>query len=100
LGGCWDDETVQIDLSLVDSSIQELVFVVTIQKQIPENKILGKSETFIRIYDKATETEITKYELEEDFSTETAIEFGKLYRKDGDGDSKHYSGYKQACRSL
>ena len=27
--------------------------------------------------------EIAKYELDEDYSTETAIEFGKLYRKDG-----------------
>jgi len=50
---------------------------------------LGKSETLFRIYDKATETEITKYELEEDFSTETAIEFGKLYRKDGWWRFKH-----------
>ena len=83
--GTGDDETVQIDLSLVEPSIQELVFVVTIHEADTRKQNFGQvKNSFIRIYDKATETEITKYELEEDFSTETAIEFGKLYRKDGD----------------
>ena len=40
--------------------------------------------SFIRIYDTTTELEIAKYELEEDFSRETALEFGRLYRKDND----------------
>src|SRR4028119_440774 len=83
--GAGDDETVQIDLSLVEPSIQEIVFVVTIHEADTRKQNFGQvRNSFIRIYDKATETEITKYELEEDFSTETAIEFGKLYRKDGD----------------
>ena len=40
--------------------------------------------SFIRIYDITTEQEVAKYELEEDFSRETALEFGRLYRKDND----------------
>ena len=40
--------------------------------------------SYIRIYDGETQQEITKYELEEDFSRETAIEFGKLYKKSGE----------------
>jgi tellurium resistance protein TerD len=39
--------------------------------------------SFIRIYNALDNQEIAKYELDEDFSTETAIEFGRLYRRDG-----------------
>jgi len=38
---------------------------------------------FIRLYDRNSNHEIAKYDLEEDFSTETALEFGRLYKKDG-----------------
>ena len=40
--------------------------------------------SYIRIYDEENEEEVTKYELEEDFSRETAIEFGKLYKKNSE----------------
>lgn len=83
--GAGDDETVEIDLSKVDASIQEIVFVVTIHEADTRKQNFGQvRNSFIRIYDNATENQIAKYELEEDFSTETAIEFGKLYKKDGD----------------
>jgi tellurium resistance protein TerD len=39
--------------------------------------------SYIRIFNADTQEEICKYELGEDFSTETAIEFGRLYRRDG-----------------
>lgn len=83
--GAGDDETIKIDLSKVDASIQEIVFVVTIHEADSRKQNFGQvRNSFIRIYDLSTEKEITKYELEEDFSTETAIEFGKLYKKDGE----------------
>ncbi len=83
--GAGDDETIQIDLSKVDASVQEIVFVVTIHEADARKQNFGQvRNSFIRIYDLSTEKEITKYELEEDFSTETAIEFGKLYKKDGE----------------
>ena len=82
--GAGDDETVQINLSLVDSSVQEIVFVVTIHEADVRKHNFGQvKNSFIKIYDNATKSQIAKYELEEDFSTETAIEFGKLYKKDG-----------------
>lgn len=83
--GAGDDETIQIDLSKVDTSVQEIVFVVTIHEADTRKQNFGQvRNSFIRIYDLSTAKEITKYELEEDFSTETAIEFGKLYKKDGE----------------
>lgn len=83
--GTGDDETIQVDLSKVDASVQEIVFVVTIHEADARRQNFGQvRNSFIRIYDNATGTQVAKYELEEDFSTETAIEFGKLYKKDGD----------------
>ena len=82
--GSGDDETVKIELSKVNAEVQEIVFVVTIHEADVRKQNFGQvRNSFIRIYDNATEKEIAKYELEEDFSTETAIEFGKLYKKDG-----------------
>ncbi|HEY9821642.1 MAG TPA: TerD family protein [Candidatus Sericytochromatia bacterium] len=83
--GSGDDETIEIDLSKVDASVQEIVFVVTIHEAETRKQNFGQiRNSFIRIYDNATEKQVAKYELEEDFSTETAIEFGKLYKKDGE----------------
>ena len=83
--GSGDDELIQIDLAKVDQVIQEVLFVVTIHESDARRQNFGQvRNSFIRIYDTNTELEIAKYELEEDFSRETALEFGRLYRKDND----------------
>jgi len=79
-----DDETIQVDLSKVDSKIQEILFVVTIHEAISRKQNYGQvRNSYIRIVDDSNGQEIAKYELGEDFSIETAVEFGRLYRKDG-----------------
>jgi tellurium resistance protein TerD len=82
--GEGDDETLLIDLSKIDTTkIKELVFVVTIHESESRNQNFGQVEnSFIRLYDQDTNREIAKFELDEDFSIETALEFGKLYFKD------------------
>ncbi|MGD1716007.1 TerD family protein [Dapis sp. BLCC M172] len=83
--GSGDDEVIEIDLTKVDQTIQEIVFVVTIHEADARRQNFGQvRNSFIRIYDITTEQEVAKYELEEDFSRETALEFGRLYRKDND----------------
>ncbi|MEA5468064.1 TerD family protein [Spirulina sp. 06S082] len=82
--GEGDDETIEVNLDKIDSSIQELIFVVTIHDAQERRQNFGQvRNAFIRIADAKTEKEITRYELDEDFSTEAALEFGRLYRKDG-----------------
>jgi tellurium resistance protein TerD len=77
--GSGDDETIRIDLEKVESSIQEIVFIVTIFQAEARRQNFGQvRNSFIRIYDETTQTEITRYELEEDFARETAIEIGRL----------------------
>jgi len=78
-----DDETLKVDLSKVPSEIQEIIFTVTIHDFEARKLNFGQvRNSFIRIYNAETNEEIAKYELEEDFSVETAVEFGRLYRKD------------------
>lgn len=79
-----DDETIEVDLAKVSASIQEILFVVTIHEAAQKRQNFGQvRDSYIRIVDNTSNNEIAKYELGEDFSIETAIEFGRLYRKDG-----------------
>jgi tellurium resistance protein TerD len=77
-----DDETLTVDLTKVDAKIQEIVFTVTIHDYEVRKQNFGQvRNSFIRIYNAQTSEEIAKYELDEDFSVETAVEFGRLYKK-------------------
>ena len=82
--GDGDDESIKLDLSKVDSKVEEIVFVVTIHEAQMRKQNFGQvSNSFVRIVNDENKKEILKYELDEDYSVETAIEFGKLYKKDG-----------------
>lgn len=78
------DESIRIDLSKITPNAYEICFVVTIHKADERKQNFGQvHNSFIRIYNTDTNEEIMKYELEEDFSIETAVEFGRLYRRNG-----------------
>ncbi len=77
-----DDETITVDLSLVDPRVQEIIFTVTIHEADVRRQNFGQvHNSYIRIYDAITNEEIAKYDLDEDFSVETAVEFGRLYKR-------------------
>ncbi len=79
-----DDETIMVDLTIVDSRVQEILFVVTIHEADERKQNFGQvRSSYIRIVDMANNSEVAKYELDEDFSIETGVEFGRLYRRDG-----------------
>lgn len=80
-----DDEVVKVDLSKVDAQINEIIFVVTIHEAELRKQNFGQiRNSFIRILNADNQEVLAVYELEEDFSIENAVEFGRLYRK-GDG---------------
>lgn len=82
--GEGDDESIRIDISKITPNAYEICFVVTIHKADERKQNFGQvHNSFIRIYNTDTNEEIMKYELEEDFSIETAVEFGRLYRRNG-----------------
>lgn len=79
-----DDETINVDLTKVDPRIQEIVFTATIYKAEERRQNFGQvRNSYIRIYDAARGEEIARYDLDEDFSVETAVEFGRLYLNNG-----------------
>lgn len=82
--GDGDDETLLVNLGSVDPRVAEIIVVVTIHEAAERKQNFGQvRNAFIRIYDQANGQEICKYELDEDFSTESAVEFGRLYRRGG-----------------
>lgn len=77
-----DDETLDVDLSRIDPRIEQIIFTVTIHEFAERRQNFGQvRNSFIRIYDANDNTELCKYELDEDFSVETAVEFGRLYKR-------------------
>lgn len=80
-----DDESLLIDLNKVNPSIQEILFVVTINDAIQNKQNFGQvRDSYIRLLDNSNGKEVMKYELGEDFSIETGIEFGRLYRRNNE----------------
>ena len=80
-----DDETLNVDLTKVDPQVQEIIFTATIYKAEERKQKFGQvRNSYIRIYNSITNEEIARYDLDEDFSIETAVEFGRLYRRNGE----------------
>ena len=82
--GDGDDEQIKIDLSKVPANIAKIAFTVTIYEPEARRQNFGQvSNAFVRIYNEANGEELLRYDLGEDFSIETAVVFGELY-KNGD----------------
>jgi tellurium resistance protein TerD len=83
--GDSDDETIFVHLNLVNPAIQEILFVTTIHEAEVRRQNFGMiRNAYLRIYDVNDHRELAKYDLDEDFSYETSVEIGRLYRKDGE----------------
>lgn len=77
-----DDETLEVDLGRLDARVEQIIVAVSIYEAEERRQNFGQiRNSFIRIYDALTNQELCKYELEEDFSVETALEFGRLYKR-------------------
>ena len=83
--GEGDDEQIQIDLAKIPANIAKIAFTVTIYDAEVRRQNFGQvSNSFIRIVDESTGAELIKYDLGEDFSIETAVVVGELYRHNGE----------------
>lgn len=83
--GEGDDEQIEIDLAQVPANIEKIAFTVTIYDAENRRQNFGQvSNAFIRIVNGATGEELIRYDLGEDFSIETAIVVGELYRNNGE----------------
>ncbi len=79
--GDGDDEQVRIDLSKVPANVHKIDFTVTIHDAEERAQNFGQvSNSYIRVFNEETGEELIRYDLGEDFSIETAIVVGELYR--------------------
>ncbi|MEG3904041.1 TerD family protein [Microcoleus sp. B4-C5] len=71
-------------LEKINPEIEEITFAVTIHEadKIKAN-FSNIKNAFIKITNLDTGSELVRYELKENFSRETAVEFGRLYKKNG-----------------
>lgn len=79
--GDGDDESIKVDLSKVPADVHTLAVTVTIHDYEARKQSFGQvANAFIRIVNADTDAEVVRYDLTEDYSTETAMVFGELYR--------------------
>ncbi len=79
--GDGDDEQVKVDLSKVPANVHRIAFTVTIHDAEQRAQNFGQvSNSYIRIFKEDTGEELIRYDLGEDFSVETALTVGELYR--------------------
>ena len=83
--GEGDDEEIKVDLSKVPQNIDKIDFTVTIYEAVERRQSFGQVENaYIRVVDDLTGKELIRYDLGEDFSIETAVVVGELYRHGAD----------------
>ena len=83
--GDGDDESVIVCLDKVESNIKSLFITVTIHDAEARRQNFGQvSNAFVRIVNNDTSDEIVRFDLSEDYSTETAMVFGEIYRHNGE----------------
>ncbi len=79
--GEGDDEAVNVDLARMDARVDRIVFPVSIYDAVNRGQAFGQvRNAFIRVVNRADGSELARYDLTEDASTETAMVFGELYR--------------------
>ncbi|MDR1658138.1 MAG: TerD family protein [Deltaproteobacteria bacterium] len=84
-GSEGDDEVIKIELDLVPPDIQKISITVSIYEADERRQNFGMvSNAFIRVVNQLDNQEITRFDLSEDMSTETAMIFGEIYRYKGD----------------
>lgn len=79
--GDGDDEAINVKLGTMAADVDKIVFPVSIYDADSRSQNFGQvRNAFIRVVNQANGTELARYDLSEDASTETAMVFGELYR--------------------
>ena len=83
--GEGDDEVIKVNLATVPPDVEKIAIAVTIHEADTRKQNFGMvSNAFVRLVNEEDNKEVVRYDLGEDFSTETAVIFGELYRHGGD----------------
>jgi tellurium resistance protein TerD len=83
--GEGDDETIAVDLEKLNVDVAKIVLVVTIHEADARGQNFGMVDNaFVRVLKDGSSDPVARYDLTEDYSTETAVVFGEIYKKDGE----------------
>ncbi|ENU33002.1 TerD family protein [Acinetobacter parvus] len=83
--GDGDDESLLVDLSKVSPEVEKIAITVTIHDAQSRGQNFGQiANAFIRVVNQDSGIEIVRFDLAEDYSTETAMVFGEVYRHNGE----------------
>ena len=100
--GDGDDEVIKVRFDSIPSDYTMLSVAVTIYDA--ENRLQNfgmVNNAYVRVVDEETGEELIRYDLSEDFSTETAIVVAEIYKKNGEWKFKAVgSGYNGGLASL
>jgi len=100
--GEGDDEAIKVNLETVPQEITTIVFPVSIYEADSRGQNFGQvRNAFIRVVNQAGETELARFDLSEDASSETAMVFGELYRHSGEWKFRAVGqGYASGLRGI
>lgn len=100
--GDGDDECIKVDLPNIPSSVSKVSVVVTIHDAQAKGQNFGQvSNAFVRLVNDETNAEVARYDLSEDYSIETAMIFGEVYRHNGEWKFKAIGqGYEGGLSAL
>lgn len=83
--GEGDDEVIGVNLLDIDSAVQKIIFVIDIHKADDRKQNFGQvDDAYVRIVNKTDGKELCRFDLSEDYSTETLMIMGELYQKGGE----------------
>ena len=88
--GDGDDEVIMIDFSKIPNDVKKIAICVTIHDAAARGQNFGQvSNAYIRIAKLADEFDtvgepVLKFDLEEEFSIETALVVAEIYQKNGE----------------
>ena len=100
--GEGDDEIIDVNLRTVPTEVEKIAIAVTIHEAQQRKQNFGQvNNAFVRIVNCENEQEIIRYDLTEDYSTETALIMAELYRQSGEWRMNALgSGYQGGLQAL
>ena len=100
--GDGDDEAIKVFLDKVPTAVNGLVIAVTIHDAEARKQNFGQvQDAFVRLVNMENDIEVARFDLSEDYSTETAMIFGQIYRHSGEWKFKAVGqGYSGGLHAL
>lgn len=79
--GDGDDEVILVDVSKLDPSVNEIDVIINVYSAASRNQNFGQvSNAYVRLFDIATGEVFVRYDLSEDYSMNTGVFVGKIYK--------------------